>query len=837
MRSRDLPGAASSIAHVSRMMACLGEFTRCVDSGVCTMSTHWCGDRSACKPGQYLCPSDSATCVDSAADYTKCPGMRGTHLDWTLSTEARLDYLVAHTNLSAQISQLQNTAPEMLELGIPEYQWLNDDQHGVARTPARATVFPNGVGLGATFAHDTLRAVGGVIGSEARGLHNGFLELDPSGRQMACNGCSLTMYAPNLNLVRDPRWGRAQEVYGEDPLHMSELVVQFVHGAQNNSRGGSTDAAGHLQAGTCCKHFAVYDMEGNAGAPSRVYFDAKINARDMWETYMPAFKACVKTARSSHVMCSYNSLNGVPTCGNKGLLTTVLRDTWKWDGFVVSDYDAWANIVNTHHFNATMEAGAAQGLNAGMDQEGGGNQAVSQLLAGINDSLTTPTEVARAFRNLFRLRIRLGMLDPPTSVSYNALRYNATELATNHAHLSVARTAALELMTLLENKGRALPLDDGAVGRLAVIGPQANVSGLLFGNYAGSANDGNWGDSIEAALRKRLQGGSVTRVPGLDSIGAPNSSDGFKAAAAAAATADATVVVLGLAFDQYCAGKDDGLGDHCEREGLDRRVIELPLGQQRMVAAVRSAAPRTPLVCLLVHGGAVALSNATRGACDAVLDAWYPGIEGGTAVAATIFGDVSPAGRTPVTFYRATADLPPITHMGLYANASTGSNGITYRYFEGEPLYPFGFGLSYTTFAYSDLKLDAASHAACDTVALTVTVTNTGKRTSDEVVQVYLMQPDATVPAPRVRLGAFKRVRNLAPAASVTVALSVPAEARAVVHGGDATGDAIYAASAGLTLEKGRLEVFVGGGQPDHYEGRLSATTTITETKKASVCM
>ena len=181
---------------------CEGEFTACRDSGVCTMSSFWCGSNSACKTGQYLCPSDSKTCVDTAADYVKCPGIKGTHFDWTLDTEARLDYLVAHANLTTQISQLQNTAPEMLDLGIPEYQWLNDDQHGVARTPAHATVFPNGVGLGATFAHNTLRSVGFVVGNEARGLHNGFLRTDPTGREMKCNGCSLTMYAPNLNLVR-----------------------------------------------------------------------------------------------------------------------------------------------------------------------------------------------------------------------------------------------------------------------------------------------------------------------------------------------------------------------------------------------------------------------------------------------------------------------------------------------------------------------------------------------------------------------------------------------------------------------------------------------------------
>ncbi|EOD11024.1 hypothetical protein EMIHUDRAFT_248116 [Emiliania huxleyi CCMP1516] len=733
------------------------------------MSSHWCGAKSGCKRGQYLCPSDSRTCVDSAADYAKCPGIKGTHLDWTLGTEARLDFLVAHTSLSAQIGQLHNTAPELLELGVPEYQWLNDDQHGVARTPARATVFPNGVGLGATFSHATLRAVGAVVGREARGLHNGFLASDPRRRQMTCNGCGLTLYAPNLNLVRDPRWGRAQEVYGEDPTHMGELVVEFVRGAQNNT-AGRTDADGYLQAGTCCKHVAVYNTEG------------------------------------------------VPTCGSRGLLTAVLRETWRWDGFVVSDYDAWANIALAHHYNATLRAGAAQGLNAGIDQEGGSALAISTLPAAIRDGLTTPAAVARAFRNLFRLRIRRGAARPSRPPRAHP---SAPEVGPRR-HLAVAREAALELMTLLENKGRALP--------------RSTAQGGAFSLTALSARFGNWGLSLEAALRERLGGGTVTAARGLDAIGAPESRDGFRAAAAAAASADATVVVLGLAFDQYCHGDDDGLGDHCEREGFpagnDRRIIELPLGQQRMVAALR-AATAGPLVCLLVHGGAIAIDNATRAACDAVLDAWYPGIEGGAAVAATLFGD---AGRTPVTFYRATADLPPLADTGMYPNASSGSRGATYRFFEGAPLYPFGHGLSYTTFAYSSLSLDAASHSACDAVGVTVTVTNTGSVASDEVVQVYLKQPDATVPAPRVRLGAFERIKRLAPGASIAVKLSVPPEARAVVHGGEATGEAVFAASAGVTLEKGRLEIFVGGGQPDFFKGRLAATTSIVDTKRASAC-
>ena len=296
--------------------SCLGEFTAC-PTGECTMSNTTCG---RCAAGHYLCPSDQTTCVASAAAYADCPGMAGTHLDASLSAEQRLDYLVAHVPLADQIAQLQNRAPELVTFGIPAYQWLNDDQHGVGRAPARATVFPNGCGLGATWSPATLHEVGRVVGEEARGLHNGFLAAD-SARSLDCNGCGLTLYAPNLNLVRDPRWGRAQEVYGEDPLHMGELVVPFVTGMQDNSRRGSAgtgnpdgahdnrtgypDGARYLRVGACCKHFAAYDVDGGAGTPDRSWFHAEVSARDLWESHMPAFRRCVVEARATHVMCRY----------------------------------------------------------------------------------------------------------------------------------------------------------------------------------------------------------------------------------------------------------------------------------------------------------------------------------------------------------------------------------------------------------------------------------------------------------------------------------------------------------------------------------------------------
>ena len=312
---------------------CLGEFVPCVGSFDCVLDSSLCG---SCGAGEYVCPLPSRgkhTCVASADAYITCPGLSGTHLDSTLPAEARLDYLLAHTTLDEQINQLQNGAPALAHLGVPEYQWLNDDQHGVARTAARATIFPNGCGLGATWSEETLRAVGSVIGSEARGLHNGFLHAPPASdydpRSMACNGCGITLYSPNLNLARDPRWGRAQETFGEDPELMSRLVVQFVQGAQQDATPDGGDGA--LQVGMCCKHAAAYSVEDrpiqryqfNATVDAihsnlppgpcpridgaqRPGMSLQVDARELWESYLPAFRACAVEAGATHVMCSYN---------------------------------------------------------------------------------------------------------------------------------------------------------------------------------------------------------------------------------------------------------------------------------------------------------------------------------------------------------------------------------------------------------------------------------------------------------------------------------------------------------------------------------------------------
>jgi beta-glucosidase len=812
-----------------------------------------CGEVSSGLPNLYVCPfimdgSSNKTCVVGAANYTNCPGLKGTHLDNTLSETARLDYLSSKTTLDEKILQMTNAAPELYNLGIPEYNWLNDDQHGVARTTANATVFPNGVGLGATFDTDLIKQVGFVVGNEARGLHNGFLFSDPSGRSMGCNGCGMTMYAPNLNLVRDPRWGRAQEVYTEDPVLMKEMVINFVTGSQNNSIGSTYGPDGKtIQAGACCKHFAAYDIEGGAGTDDRYHFNAVVNGRDMWETYMQGFESCIKDAKAMHVMCSYNSLNGVPTCANGGLLNSILRDTWKWDGFVVSDYDAWANLFLTHKYAPDLETAAALGVNNGMDMEGGGNSVIRKMHDAVDSNKTNETEVDQAFRRLFRARIRLGMLDPPTAVSYNNIFYNSTQLATNKEHNAVNALAARKSMTMYKNKDGTLPLSSKTVSSLALLGFQASISGILSGNYARSANANNWGENVMQALVKRV--GILNQEDGCSNIFCPEAqkSGGFDPATSAAEKSDVVVIMLGLAFDQYCSRAGSNFSssqpnDYCEKETTDRERIELPENQKSLVMAVRNkVGPKKKIIAVLIHGGAIAFDDETLDALDGIIDAFYPGPHGAEAIAGVLFGDFSPAGRTPVTFYKSTASLPPLGHMKMYPNATDPNTypGITYRFYTKEVLFPFGFGLSYTTFAYSNLHIvnGSTSFKPCDSIAISVDVMNTGAVDSDEVVQLYIKQPEATVPVPQVRLAAFTRV-YIPAGQKKTVNLLVSPSSHAVVlaDGGDATGEDIYTAWRSIAVEKGVFEMYAGGGQPDYWKGVQKIKVSIQSTMQLDQC-
>jgi len=742
---------------------------------------------------------------------------------------------------------------------------LNDDVHGVRQ--AHGVTFPNGCGLGATWSPDALRTVGKTMAVEARADYN--FNTASGNRGQQCNGCGITMYGPNMNLVRDPRWGRAQEVYSEDPVLTAALTEAMVTSAQEPLDGPS--GSGPMTAAACCKHFAAYDVED---VPvSRVQFDAQVDTRNMWETYLPVFQSCVQNAQAAHVMCSYNSINGVPTCAEPRLLNGILRKQWNWPGFVVSDYDAWANIKNTHNYCGNMTCAAAVGLNAGMDQEGGGTQAIEQLPAALQAGMVSTDGIAAAFERLFTVRIQLGMFDPPAPQAVNYL--TAVANASTAAHVQSTLHVAAQSLTLLQNratgnssgKPAALPLA-ASVAPVAIIGAQATRQALLLGNYATFPERG-----VSTVLDGILQELGVPGTPacdlqqdvdyfvqnegGVEARGAeeccflcslspscakwtfyegvcyfkdasaqPVSSPGrisgvcpaksdklrfaagcgdvacesdalFPDAVAAVQGAGAVVVLLGLDQTQ-------------EYETHDRTEIELPGNQAALVAALRGAVgPSVPIVAVLIHGGTLGLGSVLEDA-DAILDAYYPGMMGGAAIAQALFGSTNPGGKVPVTYYSSSAQLPAMGLMNLYPNASAGSHGITYRYFTQEPTFPFGHGLSYTSFSLAGASVSAQTVAACDTISVTVKVTNTGNLAGDEVVQVYVQQLNSSTPAPSIRLAAFQRV-TLQPGASTSVVLQVAPQHRTVVL--DNAPD-VYSGS--YYVAQGKILVSVGTSQPPY---------------------
>eukprot|EP00730_Choanoeca_flexa_P007214 TRINITY_DN12297_c0_g2_i2.p1 TRINITY_DN12297_c0_g2~~TRINITY_DN12297_c0_g2_i2.p1 ORF type:complete len:901 (+),score=146.73 TRINITY_DN12297_c0_g2_i2:2-2704(+) len=868
--------------------ACYGEFSLCPDTGECSLGP--CG---VCPAKTFVCPlkSDDGTykCFSNASDYVNCPHLKGTHLDWTLTIDQRLDYLVNHTTLEQRVAQLTNTAPALPDLGVPTYQWLSDDEHGVIRE--HATNFPDGPGLGASWDVDLIYRIGVAVGQEARGGHNGYTHSGNRAVDGYQNGLGITIYGPNLNLVRDPRWGRAQEVYSEDPCLTSKLTVGYITGVQGMHLNGTRKDKDFLQAGACCKHYVAYDLE--TFPIGRQSFDASVDARSMWEHYMPAFDACFNEAKAMHTMCSYNSLNGYPTCGDPGLLNHVLRDMWKWDGFVVSDYDAWQDIYSTHHFAANATEAAAIGINAGLDQEGGGTSCISELPAAIAAGMTTAAKVETSFRRLFHKRIELGMLDPPTHSSYNAIPFS---VVANKGHIALTREAAGKAMCLYKNDNNTLPLNEKDYtdeGSILVVDFGAGSGTNIIGNYANPPDTGSvsvseglrnvlapqsnrkaqhayeanttyQGDDVYTIMASSIEdcersclamdacryfsyvadggmlqghchmfGASASKQPqaGYTSGSLPavqdsivsfakgcaniacNDTTYFPEAVAKAQHAKTTVLVLGL----YTGCLQTPA---CESEAHDRSSIAMPGQQNALVTAVRAASKQ--LVCVLVHGSGLQLQH-VMDTCDAVVDAWYPGQEGGNGLADVLFGKVNPAGRSPQTHYASDDDLPPFGNMDLYAH-----KGITYRYFQGDVVIPFGFGLSYTSFDISNIEVPSTS-APCDDIHVAVDVTNTGDRDGDEIVQVYVKQPNASVPVPQVRLVAYTRVA-VAQGQTVSVKLSFPPKSHSIVPWGTEF------FNPDLTVEAGPLRVYVGNGQPDHGTSVAKATIFITSSQQLEQC-
>ncbi len=688
------------------------------------------------------------------------------YLDKSLPFEERARDLVSRMTLDEKASQLSYHSAAVKRLGIPAYNWWNEALHGVARG-GTATVFPQAIGLAAMFDCPELQEIGKVISTEGRAKYNAYSQ---EGDRDIYKG--LTFWSPNVNIFRDPRWGRGQETYGEDPYLTSRMGVAFVRGVQG-------DDPKYLKAAACAKHFAVH-----SGPESlRHSFDAQVSDKDLWETYLPAFEACVKEGGVEAVMGAYNRTNGEPCCAHSVLMDQILRGKWGFTGHYVSDCWALQDFHEHHKVTRTAAESAALALERGCDVNCG--VVYAHVLAAVERGEISEELVDRAVIRLMTTRLKLGMLDQVEQ--FDSIPFEVCDCA---EHRETNRRAARKAMTLLKNNG-VLPLDRSKVRTIAVIGPNADDRAMLPGNYHGTASE-----YITPLDGIRRVAGEEVRVlysvgchkwkDRTEGLGMPG--DRLAEAVLCAKHSDVAVVVLGL--DETMEGEE---GDASNSYGSgDRESISLPPVQEELLEAVQATG--TPTVLVLCAGSAMEVCWADRHA-DAILDAWYPGAQGGLALAETLFGENNPAGRLPITFYRGTEELPDFTDYSM--------KGRTYRYMEGEALYPFGYGLSYTTFAYSGLKLDQAELKAGEPLNVRVTVQNAGDRDGDEVVQCYLRDEEASVTVPKWSLCAFQRI-HLKAGESREVQLTVRPESMAVVL---ENGERV--------IEPGAFTLFAGGSQPD----------------------
>ncbi|HSY39314.1 MAG TPA: glycoside hydrolase family 3 C-terminal domain-containing protein, partial [Polyangia bacterium] len=589
-------------------------------------------------PARVLAAALLAVAATSASGCVRAPrggtpDKNARYLDPRRPAAERAADLVRRMTVDEKIAQLMTSAPEIPRLGVPAYDWWSEALHGVARA-GRATVFPQAIALAATFDAPLVQRVATAISDEARAKFNLAQARGERGRYRG-----LTFFSPNINIFRDPRWGRGQETYGEDPLLTARMGVAFIEGMQG-------DDPRLLKTVATAKHFAVH----SGPEADRHAFDARPSEHDLADTYLPQFEAAVREAHVGSVMAAYNRVDGAPSTASARLLEETLRKAWGFAGYVVGDCGAVDDIFARHHAAPSPEAAAAMALRAGTDLDCG--RAYAALGPALARGLVTEAELDRALVRLFTARFRLGLFDPGASTPWSALGEAALD---SSAHRQLARAAAARAVVLLENRSGALPLGR-SVKRIAVVGPTADDEEALLANYHGTPSHAvTLLEGIRAAARAR--GATVRYARGATLAGSGGSSAQLREAVTAARKSDAVVAILGL--DPRLEGEEN---DSALNPAGDRRALGLPASQENLLEAL--VATGKPVVVVLTGGSALSVPFATAHAA-ALLDAWYPGEEGGNAVADVLFGEVNPAGRLPITFYRSVADLPPFADYAM----------------------------------------------------------------------------------------------------------------------------------------------------------------------------
>ena len=636
--------------------------------------------------------------------------------DMSKPLDERVKDLVSKLTLEEKASLLGYNSKAVPRLGIPAYNWWNEGLHGVARA-GEATIFPQAIGMAATFNDDLVRQVSTVISTEARAKYNLAIAQD---RHLQYMG--LTFWTPNINIFRDPRWGRGQETYGEDPYLTATIGSAFVKGLQG-------DDPRYLKTSATAKHFAVH----SGPEAVRDKFDAIVDDKDFRETYLYAFHALVSGAHVESVMSAYNRVNGVPNSTNKMLLTDILRKEWGFKGHVVTDCGALDDVFSTHKALPGPVETAAAAIKAGINLDCS-TVLQNDVIKAIKQGLLTEKEVDQRLSELLRTEFKLGFYDDPNNIPYHT--YGADSVH-NAAHVALSRKVAEQSMILLKNNNNVLPLDKAKYPSIMIIGPNATAFDAMVGNYHGvSSKVVNFVEGITGAVVPE------TRIE--YDLGADYSDTTHFGGTWAAGNTDVTIAVIGLSPVLEGEAGDAFLS----KSGGDKKDLSLPESEIKFMKALRKSVKEKPVIAVITAGSDVDVS-AIEPYADAIVFAWYPGEQGGNAFADVLFGKTSPSGRLPVTFYKSINDVPDYQDYSM--------KGRTYRYFDKPVQYPFGFGMSYTSFEYQTQKVPAKLYKLKDTLTVTVNVKNTGKVTGDEVVQAYIEYPKIER-MPIKELKGFKRV-------------------------------------------------------------------------------
>ena len=642
-------------------------------------------------------------------------------LDHELDNRARTEDLISRLTLVEKANMMLYNSPAIERLGIPEYNWWNECLHGVARA-GKATVFPQAIGLAATFDDDLIFRVAEVISDEARAKHH---EAVRRGNRAQYFG--LSFWTPNINIFRDPRWGRGQETYGEDPYLTAMMGSAFVKGLQG-------DDPRYLKAAACAKHYVVH----SGPEASRHHFNAVPDEIDFRETYLPAFRELVK-ADVEAIMCAYNRTYDEPCCGSPFLLHKILREEWGFGGHIVSDCWALDDIWARHKVKETRAEAASMAAQAGVNLNCG--YIYTYLPEAVEKGLISEQDVDNALRPLLHTRFRLGLFDPDSLNPYTMI---PPEIVNCDAHRQLAREAAVKSIVLLKNNG-VLPLNKDSINNIFVTGPMAADLAVLAGNYNGYS--GEMVTVLEGIVNHVGPGIAVDYTTGVllnnDSIFYGFWHAGY---------ADVVIAVIGI--NRLLEGEE---GDAMlNLKGGDRTSIEMPENQVEYIRKLKERIGDKKLLVVISGGSAIAMPEVEE-LSDALLFAWYPGEEGGNAVADVIFGNENPAGRLPITFYKSTDDLPPFDDYSM--------QGRTYRFFEGNVQFPFGFGLSYASFEYLNAKTDYQEDGNKQSLILRIEIKNTSLFDGEEVIQIYSRtpnpEPQTSNPKPRTpfkSLIGFKRV-------------------------------------------------------------------------------